>query len=142
MSIRFFFVLVVSCLFCQANAQTCHVKVIVKGVKTAQGKVRMGVYTDGPDFFKKPVKDGYIIIKNTKDSFQFEFDIPYGDYAIAIYHDIDDNLDLNRNLFGFPSEPYGFTRTLKGLSMPTFENLRESLKSPNKTLEVSLDTVF
>lgn len=135
-------VLVVTCLFCHVNAQTCHVKVNVKGVKTDQGKIRMGVYTDGPDFFKTPIEHGFLIVKGINDSYIFEFNIPYGDYAIAIYHDIDENFDLNRNFFGFPIEPYGFTKTLKGLTMPTFDNLHESLTSPNKSFEVTLGSVF
>ena len=37
-------------------------------------------------------------------------ELPYGEYAIAVYHDINDNKKLDKNLFGIPTEPYGFSQ--------------------------------
>ncbi len=36
--------------------------------------------------------------------------LPMGEYAIAAFHDVNDNGKLDRNIFGVPSEPYGFVR--------------------------------
>ena len=33
-----------------------------------------------------------------------------GDYVFAAYHDLNDNGKLDRNFFGVPTEPYGFTK--------------------------------
>lgn len=48
-----------------------------------------------------------------------------GDYAIAVYHDENDDHDFNRSLIGMPAEGYGFTNdapTVVGL--PSFEDAR------------------
>ena len=33
-----------------------------------------------------------------------------GDYVFAAFHDLNDNGKLDRNFFGVPTEPYGFTK--------------------------------
>lgn len=43
-------------------------------------------------------------------SFRYTFEnLPYGNYAIAIYHDRNADQRLNRGLFGMPEEGYGFS---------------------------------
>lgn len=43
-------------------------------------------------------------------TFRYIFeDLPYGNYAVAIYHDRNSNQRLNRGLFGMPEEGYGFS---------------------------------
>jgi len=36
-------------------------------------------------------------------------DLPHGQYAIAVYHDVNGNGKLDKNLLGIPSEPYAFS---------------------------------
>ncbi|MBO1075870.1 DUF2141 domain-containing protein (plasmid) [Roseomonas marmotae] len=48
-----------------------------------------------------------------------------GDYAIAVYHDEDDDHDFKRTALGLPAEGYGFSNnpsTLLGL--PSFNSVR------------------
>ncbi len=46
-----------------------------------------------------------------------------GTYAIALYHDADDDNELDRGLFGIPTEGYGFSRNAGGgLSGPSFRD--------------------
>lgn len=46
----------------------------------------------------------------TDSTFRYTFDnLPYGNYAVAIYHDRNSNERLNRGLFGMPTEGYGFS---------------------------------
>ena len=50
-------------------------------------------------------------------------DLPKGEYAIAIFHDIDNNQKLN-TYFGIPAEPYGFSQNQNGglLGPPKFRD--------------------
>jgi len=38
------------------------------------------------------------------------FNLPYGKYAIASYHDVNGNQKFDRSFMGFPKEPYAFSR--------------------------------
>ena len=65
-----------------------------------------------------PSGDNYFIGKHipvkSKD-FIYEFkNIPVGKYAIAIYQDLNKNGKLDKNWFGIPKEPYGFSYIKKG----------------------------
>ena len=40
--------------------------------------------------------------------------LPYGKYAIAVYHDKNVNGELDSNLLGIPKEAYGFSNNARG----------------------------
>ena len=46
------------------------------------------------------------------------FEVPAGRYAVKAYHDADDDGELDRDLFGAPSEDYGFSRDARGTFGP------------------------
>ena len=41
-------------------------------------------------------------------------DLEPGAYGIKMYHDINDDGDMNANPFGMPTEPYAFSNNAKG----------------------------
>ena len=44
-----------------------------------------------------------------------------GIYAIAVYHDVNDNGELDSNFLRIPKEPYGFSNNLEKMLPPSFE---------------------
>ncbi len=49
-------------------------------------------------------------------------DIPAGDYSAVIYHDLNGNGKLDRNFFGKPKEPYGFSNNARNsFGIPDFD---------------------
>lgn len=53
---------------------------------------------------------------------KIELHLPKGRLAIAVYHDLNDNKELDRNFFFFPTEPYGFSNNAQGRTgPPSFE---------------------
>ncbi|MCH9852515.1 MAG: DUF2141 domain-containing protein [Alphaproteobacteria bacterium] len=44
--------------------------------------------------------------------------LPDGIYAISAFHDLNDDGELNRNLVGLPTEPYGFSNDARGTFGP------------------------
>jgi uncharacterized protein (DUF2141 family) len=46
-----------------------------------------------------------------------------GSYAVALYHDANDDGRMDRGVFGVPTEGYGFSRNVGGgLSAPSFRD--------------------
>ncbi|RLA89734.1 MAG: hypothetical protein DRG20_04285 [Deltaproteobacteria bacterium] len=73
-------------------------------------------------FDKKNIKyqHGYLKIifnrykTNKRSTVTFTFkDIAQGWYAIALYHDINNNVKCNRKILGISVEPFGFPRNFK-----------------------------
>ena len=45
-------------------------------------------------------------------------DVPHGTYAVRLYHDEDDDGELDTNLFGVPQEAFGFSNNARGSMGP------------------------
>jgi len=95
-----------------------------KGVAVAQ------LFREGDDIPEKPfMKSTAAIVK--KESIVTLSNIPYGEYAVILFHDENANGTLDHK-FGFPNEPMGFSNewSLSLFSgMPTFKKLKFSFSS-------------
>ncbi len=57
--------------------------------------------------------------------------LPYGEYAIKVYHDENENNEMDKRMFGIPIERYGFSNDAKGsFGPPEFEKASFKLDSP------------
>ena len=104
--------------------QTASITLKVTNIQTAKGNMSIAIFNSADGF---PEGDNFIIGKHIPiNSKEFKYvlsDIPFGTYAIAIYHDLDKNGELNTNWIGIPSESYGFSYKKKGDSgSPDFDD--------------------
>lgn len=81
----------------------------------------------GRDSFLSNRRDRVFQGKNIKpqgNSIQAQFNgLKPGKYAVAVYHDENNNGDLDTNLVGIPNEAYGFSNNASGLfGPPAFED--------------------
>jgi len=103
------------------NAQSC-VKVEVSGFRARTGKIYVSIYKNQDTFLKigKEVATQIIYIKDTAPAYAYICNLPAGWYAVALYHDEDDNNKMN-TFFGFPREPYGLSNNFRPrFSYPRF----------------------
>lgn len=65
--------------------------------------------------------------------------IQSGDYAIALYLDVNGNKELDTNFFGIPKEPYAFSNNIKPkFSTPDFDECRFSISTDNEIVSITL----
>ncbi len=77
-------------------------------------------------------------ITDAESQLQFE-GVPYGQWAISIYHDENANGELDRNFFGIPTEGIGASNNRVGrFSAPVFEDATFRLDEPKKLLSIQL----
>jgi uncharacterized protein (DUF2141 family) len=61
--------------------------------------------------------------------------LPWGRYAASAYHDEDDDGGLDTNLFGAPSEPFGFSNDARArLGRPDFAEAAFRFAAPRDTI--------
>lgn len=93
------------------------------GFSSSHGSVSIAIFREidefpvyGKQFIGKVVAiDG----KTTRVIFN---DLPTGKYAIAAYHDKNNNKKLDKNQLGIPQENYGFSNNARRMfSAPSFE---------------------
>jgi uncharacterized protein (DUF2141 family) len=83
--------------------------VLVTGFKSTEGQLMVALYDNATDFpDKEPFKGSITEISANKELIKFE-NIPRGDYAVAVLHDINKDGKLDKNFFGIPTEGYGFS---------------------------------
>ena len=65
--------------------------------------------------------------------------LKHGQYALAIFHDLNSDTICNRNIMGIPTEKYGFSNNVRPfLTAPSFEDAAINLNS-KKTIIIQLD---
>ena len=86
------------------------ISVTVNSTRAEGGEVRLAVYANAADFAAK--REVASAVRPRKvGAVAFDLSLPKaGTYVIAAFHDLNGNGKLDRNMFGIPTEPYGFSR--------------------------------
>jgi uncharacterized protein (DUF2141 family)/pimeloyl-ACP methyl ester carboxylesterase len=112
------------------------IKITVNGLKTDEGVVRIAIYDSEEGWYKKSIYSGTVKINNNKCEWTVE-NVPYGDYAVSVYHDKNSNDKMDINNSNIPSEPFGYSRVKQMLMGPArWNDTRFSITSPNMEIEV------
>ena len=120
----------VALLVSTACAQTGTIAVKVTQVDLKKGgNVKIGIYdAKGFPVVGKEAHGSDVKVTNTTATCVFE-NIPIGKYAIAAFQDENVDGELNKNLFGVPTEPYGFSMNKFGkFGPPKFEKVSFDVK--------------
>jgi len=112
--------------------------VSVSGLKPPKGDLYISLHKR-PEYFQVPdsalMKVKISVIEETETILLD--DVPEGRYAVAIYHDENQNGMLDVNDMGIPKEGYGFSTKNKMAGRPKFEQAAFDL-SINDTIEVKM----
>jgi len=83
-----------------------------------QGAVMAAIFDKADGFPRgKPLQTATATPVGGKAVVQFT-GLPEGDYAVSAFLDENANMKLDTNLFGLPTELYGFSRDARGLAGP------------------------
>lgn len=124
-----------------ANAQGGAVQVsVLEVVAEWGGSVRVGLYhEDNFPVEGKAIHSKIIPVRDIQAVAHFD-NIPAGEYAIAVYQDINEDELLNRNIYRQPTEPYGFSNNVFGrFGPPKFTSVSFQVeKDVRSELEIRL----
>ncbi len=105
-----------------------------------QGQAIASLFRQGDDVFGTPYVRITAPIVQGKSTLMFA-GIQPGDYALIVFHDENNNNDLDHNFLHLPAEPLGFSNGFE-LSlfsgMPSFEKLHFSYTLDSKPLQISV----
>ncbi len=117
-------------------------RLIVKfnGMNSNNGNVKIALCNSDENYenHKAPFIGKSIPINKNIALIEFD-DLPIGDYAIKAFHDEDANDDLNTNIFGIPTEDYGFSNNARGMfGPPSWEDAKFKLSDETKIVEIEI----
>ena len=111
--------------------------ITINGFSSNEGKASVAIYRVSDDFpgAKSQYKGKIVAIENKKAIVIFE-NLPKAKYAAAVYHDKNKNGILDKNMFGVPTEKYGFSNNAREtFSAPSFESAAVNLDK-NKSIAI------
>ncbi|MFC1524018.1 DUF2141 domain-containing protein [Thermodesulfobacteriota bacterium] len=111
----------------------------VEGFKNNTGSVRVALvdskkaYKGKREYFRSLE----VAITDQKAEVTFK-DIPFGEYAVKLYHDENDNDKLDRIvILGIPLEKYGFSNNARSaFGPPRYRKAQFTLQDPMMTMDI------
>jgi uncharacterized protein (DUF2141 family) len=105
--------------------------VVVLHSRSNEGKMHFALY-DSPDgFTDKSINGGAVSIKGRKAEWEVKGLQP-GEYAIACYHDENNDGKFNQNFIGIPLEDYAFSNEARArLGPPSWKRVVFTVKPGN-----------
>tara|TARA_B110000467_G_C18042357_1_gene326597 strand:- start:128 stop:571 length:444 start_codon:yes stop_codon:yes gene_type:complete len=105
--------LVSSAALTSSLVQASDVEFEIKGIKSDSGKIYIQIFK-GEENYTQGNAESSSIMKAVKGSTKTIFNnMPVGEYAVRFFHDENSNGKLETNLFGVPTEGYGFSNNAK-----------------------------
>ena len=105
----------------------------VRGIKKSVGKIFVAVFRKKDDFPSASGRFKYSIVDAKVGNTTANIELPNDTYAVAVFHDANDNTVMDKNMFGVPTEIYGFGNNARGtFSAPSFEEAAIELKQDKK----------
>jgi uncharacterized protein (DUF2141 family) len=114
--------------------------VLVDGLKKDKGFIQIGLFNSKESWDGKKEKYKGTIIPIKSDTVEWKVEnIPFGDYAVKLFHDENGDNKLNTNFLGMPVERYGFSNNPAILfGPPSFEKAKIVFCSKDTSITVKL----
>jgi uncharacterized protein (DUF2141 family) len=123
-----------------ADEVSGRIVVTIVGFESDSGQVMVALWDDADRF---PTGENHItalraVIKD--GSAQLEFiDVAPGEYALSVFHDENDNGELDTGFMGIPKEPFGASNDARGrFGPPKFDDARFQVDDGVVELTVNL----
>lgn len=118
------------------------VQLKVTNINSNKGKIGIAIFQDryASSF---PAKHEHAYLRDFVDlkDLPLKLDLPNGTYAITLFHDLNENSDLDTNALGIPTEPFGFSNDPKLLfGPPSFSKASFKVNNSTKLISIKLKT--
>ena len=124
-----------------ANPESTTASLVVRlhGVRPREGTIRLAIFQNGRGF----PADGGMRVSVTPETSVTEATIDglvLGEYAVAVFQDLDEDGLLDKGVWGVPTEPYGFSNDARGqFGPPSFAAAAFRVDRDPQQVDVRLD---
>ncbi len=106
----------------------------VTNIQQLSGRMYIGVFKPTNTFPQGPPMTKQSVAVEDR-TVQATFQLEPGEYAVALYQDVNSNGYIDKRLFGMPKEPYGFSNNVRPkFSTPKFDECKVLVKEDAKTM--------
>ncbi len=122
------------------DRQVGELTVTISGFDNDDGNVKIALASspEGYAFESEPVAHVVGEVVAGKSLWEFS-DLPFGTYAIKIYHDENGNDELDTNFLGIPKEGVGFSNNPSArFGEPGFDEAKFAFNLPSMTVDIEI----
>lgn len=113
--------------------------VTIEGIADAKGSIMLGLFDEAAYNGDGAVNGASLKVEGDSVTTVFEGLEP-GEYAVRLYHDLNDDGEMNTNPFGMPTEPYAFSNDAKGRFGPaTWEDAKFIVDAEGVTHTITMN---
>ena len=118
---------------------TCRLEVILTGFDSDQGQAKLALVNSRESFESDESQFMGINSPVIQQQVRLILTVPFGEYAVKVYHDENSNDRLDTRMFGIPKERYGFSNNARGtLGPPDFSEARFVLDTADHAIAIEL----
>lgn len=109
----------------------------VVGLESDDGAVRIALNDEANYEGEGNVRAAALSIQDGTAQWTVD-DVSPGTYAVRVYHDANDNKELDTNMFGVPQEAFGFSNNARGrFGPPDFEEAAFTLDTDSLSMTIT-----
>lgn len=119
-------IFILSALLSTVYLSGADLTVKITNIKEAKGNIVIGIFDKAEAFPTESKQLKQIVIPVTGETVTKTISsLPNGDYAVAVFHDKNENKACDRNFFGIPKEGFGFSNNFSPkVKAPSFSDVK------------------
>lgn len=123
-----------------AAAPSTSLTVTVTGLRNQTGRVCLSLFSKAQGFPSSASRAAQAKCLQASSSTVTFGNLHSGNYAVAVFHDVNGDGTLNRNSLGVPTEGFGFSRNPRILTgPPAFSDSAVFVAGPSQNLKIQLN---
>lgn len=126
--------------FLLSAGEICELTLVVTGFESNDGNLKYSIFENSDGFpmdYEKAMKIGEVEIKNNKAV--LNIDLPYGEYAISVFHDENNNMKMDKKFFVMPKEGIGVSNNVRPkMGAPKYEECKFILNKSKQKIKIDL----
>lgn len=125
----------------QNRGELSTLSIAFKGKLRSQGALMVALYNRDEVFLKEPTLGKRFPVMELVNQQVFIDSLAIGQqYGIAVFHDLNDNYELDVNLFGYPTEPFAFGNNAQGFfGPPNFNAASVTINATDNVTVITLE---
>ena len=104
---------------------TCTVTLKITNIQTSDGTIVISIH-DSDVSFSKRIPLETLHLNPESPYITYTLDLPDGEYAFCVFHDTNNDNDLNSNRLGIPKEPFVENEDSEKVGDTSFEHVKAS----------------
>ncbi len=112
--------------------------ITINGFENSKGIAKLALVDSKENYSASEPFQGFNC-KITDNLVNTEIQLPYGEYAIKVYHDENGNDKMDKRMFGIPIERYGFSNNARSaFGPPEYQEAVFTIESPEKEISITV----